>query len=67
MSAPKGSICSPRSSRCGPSPAVLRISQDRIAEKSFLNGAGVATAPWLPVGTSGELRASRGRLGLPAC
>src|SRR4051812_22034163 len=24
-----------------PSPAVLRVSQDRIAEKSFLNGAGV--------------------------
>ena len=29
-----------------PAPSVLRISQDRVAEKSFLNRAGVATAPW---------------------
>ena len=29
-----------------PSPAVLRISQYRLAEKSFLNGIGVPTAPW---------------------
>src|SRR3978361_1020764 len=29
-----------------PSPAVLRISQDRVDEKTFLNNAGVATAPW---------------------
>ena len=33
-----------------PSPAVLRISQDRVAEKCFLNAAGVATAPWAAVG-----------------
>ncbi len=32
-----------------PAPSVLRISQDRIAEKTFLNAAGVATAPWAPV------------------
>ena len=32
-----------------PAPSVLRISQDRVAEKSFLNRAGVATAPWRPV------------------
>src|SRR5271166_475787 len=32
-----------------PSPDALRVSQDRIIEKSFLNEAGVATAPWATV------------------
>ena len=49
-----------------PAPAVLRISQDRIAEKSFLNGAGVPTARWAPVGSRGELEAAVRRIGLPA-
>jgi len=49
-----------------PSPAVLRISQDRIAEKSFLNGIGVPTAPWRPVETFAELEAAVAELGLPA-
>jgi 5-(carboxyamino)imidazole ribonucleotide synthase len=49
-----------------PSPGILRISQDRIVEKSFLNGAGVPTAPWLPVGSLEELRAAAERIGLPA-
>ena len=48
-----------------PSPAVLRISQDRVAEKGFLNNAGVETAPWLPVGSAGELRLATARLGFP--
>jgi len=45
---------------------VLRISQDRIAEKSFLNAAGVATAPWRPVESFAELQAAVAELGLPA-
>ncbi len=49
-----------------PAPSVLRISQDRIEEKSFLNAAGVATAPWLPVTSRAELEAAVGQLGLPA-
>ncbi len=49
-----------------PGPAVLRISQDRIAEKTFLNDAGVATAPWRPVGSLEELLAAIAELGLPA-
>ena len=49
-----------------PAPSVLRISQDRVAEKSFLNGAGVATAPWVAVETLEELTAAVGQLGLPA-
>jgi 5-(carboxyamino)imidazole ribonucleotide synthase len=49
-----------------PAPSVLRISQDRVAEKSFLNGAGVSTAPWRAVATLDELRAAVADLGLPA-
>ncbi|WP_428484973.1 5-(carboxyamino)imidazole ribonucleotide synthase [Rhodopila sp.] len=49
-----------------PAPSVLRISQDRIAEKAFLNGAGVATAPWVLVDSPAELAAAVERLGLPA-
>ena len=49
-----------------PSPAVLRVSQDRAVEKAFLNGAGVGTAPWAPVGSRAELDAAVALLGLPA-
>ncbi len=49
-----------------PAPSTLRISQDRIAEKSFLNGAGVATAPWVEVHSLADLTAAVDRLGLPA-
>ena len=49
-----------------PAPSVLRISQDRQAEKSFLNGIGVPTAPWVVVETLAELEAAVARLGLPS-
>ena len=49
-----------------PSPAILRTSQDRLLEKTFLNAAGVPTAPWLPVASLDELHAAVARLGLPA-
>jgi len=49
-----------------PSPSVLRVSQDRIAEKSFLNGIGVPTAPWRVVTTPEELAEALVALGLPA-
>jgi 5-(carboxyamino)imidazole ribonucleotide synthase len=49
-----------------PSPAALRISQDRIAEKSFLNAAGVGTAPWRAVHSLADLQAAVAELGLPA-
>jgi 5-(carboxyamino)imidazole ribonucleotide synthase len=49
-----------------PSPAILRISQDRIAEKKFLRDAGVPTAPWAAVETSENLLAAADRLHLPA-
>lgn len=49
-----------------PSPAVLRISQYRIAEKTFLNQTGIATAPWRPVANAAELDAAIAAIGLPA-
>jgi 5-(carboxyamino)imidazole ribonucleotide synthase len=49
-----------------PAPGILRISQDRVIEKSFINGVGVPTAPWRPVATLDELRAAVAELGLPA-
>ena len=49
-----------------PAPAILRISQDRVAEKSFLRQAGVATASWLPVASRAELEAAVMQIGLPA-
>jgi 5-(carboxyamino)imidazole ribonucleotide synthase len=49
-----------------PAPSILRLSQDRVAEKSFLNAAGAPTAPWLPVDSRGELDAAVMQLGLPS-
>jgi 5-(carboxyamino)imidazole ribonucleotide synthase len=49
-----------------PAASVLRIAQDRIAEKTFLNAAGIATAPWVPVLSRQDLDKAVGRLGLPA-
>ena len=49
-----------------PSPAVLRISQDRVLEKSTLNAAGVPTAPWREITTPASLDAAIAALGLPA-
>ena len=48
-----------------PSPEVLRVSQYRIAEKSFLNGIGARTAPWSPVASPAELERAAARLGFP--
>ncbi len=49
-----------------PSPAVLRISQDRGLEKSFVNAAGIATAPWRLVDSLDELHQAAAAIGLPA-
>jgi 5-(carboxyamino)imidazole ribonucleotide synthase len=48
-----------------PSPAVLRISQDRKLEKTFLNEAGVATAPFVALNSRADLHAAVARIGLP--
>jgi 5-(carboxyamino)imidazole ribonucleotide synthase len=49
-----------------PSPAILRTSQDRVLEKTFLNDAGIPTAPWAPVEDLDGLRMAVERIGLPA-
>jgi 5-(carboxyamino)imidazole ribonucleotide synthase len=49
-----------------PAPSVLRVSQDRVAEKSFLGGAGVPTAPWRSVTGRAGLGRAVEALGLPA-
>ena len=49
-----------------PGPSVLRISQDRLAEKRFLGDAGIATAPWRAVHDLAGLHAAAEALGLPA-
>ncbi|HLB96664.1 MAG TPA: 5-(carboxyamino)imidazole ribonucleotide synthase [Acetobacteraceae bacterium] len=49
-----------------PAPGILRISQDRVSEKSFVNGVGVPTAPWRAIATLDELHAAVAELGLPA-
>ncbi len=49
-----------------PSPAILRVSQDRVTEKCFINGAGAPTAPWAPVMDKPDLIAAVRDLGLPA-
>jgi 5-(carboxyamino)imidazole ribonucleotide synthase len=48
-----------------PSPAVLRVSQDRVAEKGFVNGAGLPTGAWMPVRDRAELDRAVASLGLP--
>jgi 5-(carboxyamino)imidazole ribonucleotide synthase len=49
-----------------PSPAILRLTQDRVNEKSFINGAGAPTGPWMPVNDAAELADAIAQLGLPA-
>ena len=49
-----------------PAPSVLRISQDRVVEKTFLNAAGVPTAPWRQVDSLSDLQIAAAELGLPA-
>jgi 5-(carboxyamino)imidazole ribonucleotide synthase len=49
-----------------PGPGILAIAQDRVAEKRFLNEAGIATAPWRGVDSPDELKAAAAAIGLPA-
>jgi 5-(carboxyamino)imidazole ribonucleotide synthase len=38
-----------------PDPKVLAITQDRLMEKNFIASLGIATAPYAPAGSEGEL------------
>ncbi len=49
-----------------PGRRALAISQDRVAEKTFLNGIGLATAPWAEVTDRASLDAALARIGMPA-
>lgn len=49
-----------------PSRRALAISQDRIAEKDFLTGLGLACAPYARVTDMASLTAAADRIGLPA-
>jgi 5-(carboxyamino)imidazole ribonucleotide synthase len=49
-----------------PGPAILRLSQDRLQEKQFLNDIGIATAPWREVRDASGLEGAIAELGLPA-
>jgi 5-(carboxyamino)imidazole ribonucleotide synthase len=48
-----------------PSPAILRVSQDRALEKRFINEAGIATGAWMSANTREELAQAASALGLP--
>lgn len=48
-----------------PSGHILRISQDRVAEKTFLTEAGIPVAPWRAIHAPQDLSTARAALGLP--
>lgn len=43
----------------------LRVTQDRLAERRFVEGAGIAVAPWREVRSVADGRAAAADLGLP--
>lgn len=45
---------------------LLRVTQNRIAEKTFINQHGIETAPWRPVNSRADLDAALAELGYPA-
>lgn len=49
-----------------PNRRALAISQDRLQEKAFLNGIGLATAPWAAVEDMASLEAALATIGTPS-
>ncbi|GJE53594.1 MULTISPECIES: 5-(carboxyamino)imidazole ribonucleotide synthase [Methylobacterium] len=49
-----------------PNPRALLTTQDRLAEKRFVNGLGIPTAPFQAVDTAQDLADALGALGRPA-
>jgi 5-(carboxyamino)imidazole ribonucleotide synthase len=43
----------------------LLVTQDRLAERRFVEGVGIAVAPWREVRSAAEARAAADQLGLP--
>lgn len=49
-----------------PDPQALAITQDRLSEKTFLNGLGIRTAPFAQVDDAGALARALAQLGRPS-
>lgn len=49
-----------------PNRRALAVSQDRLTEKTFLNGIGLATAPFADVPSQGDLAEAVARIGTPS-
>jgi 5-(carboxyamino)imidazole ribonucleotide synthase len=49
-----------------PNAAVLRITQERILEKTFVRECGIPTADFAPVRTAGDLAGAEAAVGFPA-
>ena len=49
-----------------PTPRALEISQDRVDEKAFIEGLGIAVAPWRAVGDLQDLKAGLAEIGAPS-
>ncbi len=49
-----------------PSRKALSVSQDRIVEKDFLSGLGLAVAPYADVSSAGELAQAVEKIGVPS-
>lgn len=49
-----------------PGAHVLGIAQDRALEKSFLNNAGIDTAPWAEINSLEDLKAGVNKIGWPS-
>jgi len=49
-----------------PDPHVLETTQDRLAEKNFMRGLGIATAAFAPVHSATQLADGIAKVGLPA-
>ncbi len=49
-----------------PDPNILAITQDRLAEKNFVTGLGIGTAPFAAVAAPSQLEGALARVGRPA-
>jgi 5-(carboxyamino)imidazole ribonucleotide synthase len=49
-----------------PDPQVLATTQDRLAEKNFVAGLGIGTAPYVAVSDPGDIAAGLAKVGRPA-
>ncbi len=55
-----------RESHVYPPPKSFEVAQDRLVEKDFVSGLGIAVAPYAAVNTLGELNEGLARVGTPA-